>query len=126
MGVHLSIGVRLDRARQRRRRAYALLGTFAILFQAVLFAWHYHTASFHVRSAGAAPTLAAPISPVMPALADHDCEICFALSHPGAVPVDLFLANRPLHAPLPRSRLAAVDASPAPYILFRSRAPPLA
>jgi hypothetical protein len=62
----------------------------------------------------------------MPALADPDCEICFALSHHGAVPVDLFLANRPLHAPLSRSRLAAVDTSPAPYILFRSRAPPLA
>ena len=126
MGVHLSIGVRLGRARQTRRRAYALVATFAILFQAVLFAWHHHPASFHVRSAGAAPTLVAPTSPVMPALADHDCEICFALSHHGAVPVALFVANRPLHAPLPRSRLAAVDTSPAPYILFRSRAPPLA
>jgi hypothetical protein len=126
MGVHLSIGVRLGRARQTRRRAYALIGTFAILFQAVLFAWHHHPASFHVRSAGALPTLAAPTSPVMPALADHDCEICFALSHHGAVPVDLFVANRPVHAPLPRSRLAAVDTSPAPYILFRSSAPPKA
>jgi hypothetical protein len=126
MGVHLSIGVRLGRARQTRRRAYALVGTFAILFQAVLFAWHHHPASFHARSAVATPTLAAPTSPVMPALADHDCEICFALSHHGAVPVGLFVANRPLHAPLLRSRLAAVDTSPAPYILFRSRAPPLA
>ena len=123
MGVHLSIGVRLGRA---RRRAYALVGTLAILFQAVLFAWHHHPAPFHARSAGAAATLAAPTSPAMPALADHDCEICFALSHHGAVPVDLFLANPPLHAPLPQSRLAAVDASPTPYILFRSRAPPLA
>jgi len=126
MGVHLSIGVRLSRARQTRRRAYALVGTFAILFQAVLFAWHHHPAFFHARSAGSAPTLAAPTSPVMPALADHDCEICFALSHHGAVPVDLFVANPPVHAPLTRSRLAAVDTSPAPYILFRSRAPPLA
>ena len=126
MGVHRSIGVLLGRARQRRRRAYALVGTFAILFQAVLFAWHHHPASFHARSARAGATLAAPTSPVMPALADHDCEICFALSHHGAVPVDLFLANRPLHAPLPRSRLVAVDTSPTPYILFRSRAPPLA
>jgi hypothetical protein len=125
MGVHLSIGFRLGRNKQRRRRAYALVGTFAILLQAVLFAWHDHPASFHVRSAGAAATLAAATSPVMPALADHDCEICFALSHHGAVPVDLFVANRPLHAPLPGSRLAALDTSPAPYILFRSRAPPL-
>jgi hypothetical protein len=70
--------------------------------------------------------MAAPASPVMPASADHDCEICVALNHRGAVPVDLFLANWPLHGPLPRSRLAAVDTSPAPYILFQSRAPPLA
>jgi hypothetical protein len=59
-------------------------------------------------------------------LADHDCEICFALSHHGAVPVELFVANPPVHEPLRRSRLAQVDASPAPYILFQSRAPPLA
>src|SRR5256885_3524645 len=126
MGVHRSIGVRLGRARHARLRAYALVGTFAILFQAVLSAWHHHPASFHVGSAGAAASLAAPTSPVMPALADHDCEICFALSHHGAVPIDLFLANRALHAPQPRSRLAAADTSPAPYILFQSRAPPLA
>jgi hypothetical protein len=62
----------------------------------------------------------------MPALVDHDCDICFALSHHGAVPVDILVANPPEHAPLPRSRLAAVEASPAPYILFQSRAPPLA
>jgi hypothetical protein len=62
----------------------------------------------------------------MPALADQDCDICFALSHHGAVPADILVANPPEHAPLPRSRLAAVEASPAPYILFQSRAPPLA
>lgn len=126
MGVRLSIGVRLGRARQRRRRSCALVGTFAILLQAVLFAWHHHAASFHVRSGGAVTTLAAPTSPATPALGDHDCEICFALSHHGAVAVDHFWANPPEHALLRRSRLAAVDASPAPYILFRSRAPPLA
>ena len=125
MGVRLSIGVRLGRARQRRR-AGALVGTFAILLQAVLFAWHHHEASFHARSAGAATTLVAPTAPVMPALTDHDCEICFALSHHGAVPVDVFVASPPVHAPLRRSPLAAVDASPTPYILFRSRAPPMA
>jgi hypothetical protein len=130
MGVRLSIRVRLGRAQQSRRRGGALVGTFAgtfaMLLQAVLFAWHNHPASFHVRTPGAVTTLVAPTAPVMPALADHDCEICFALSHHGAVPVDLFVANRPVHAPLRQSRLAAVDTSPAPYILFRSRAPPLA
>ena len=126
MGVRLSIGVRLGRARQRERRGCALVGMFAILLQAVLFAWHHHAASFHVRAAGAVTTVVAPTSPVMPALADHDCEICFALSHHGAVPVDLFLANPLADVLQCRSRLAAVDTSPAPYILFQSRAPPLA
>jgi hypothetical protein len=126
MGVGLSIGVRFVRAPQRRRRVSALVGTFAILLQAVLFAWHHHPASFHIRSATAVTTLATPTSPVMPALADHDCEICFALSHHGAAPVDLFVANPPVHAPLRQSGLAAVDTSPAPYVLFQSRAPPLA
>jgi hypothetical protein len=126
MGVRFSIGVRFGRARQRRRRAGALVGTFAILLQAVLFAWHHHAASFHVRAAGAVPALVAPTAPVVPALADHDCDICFALSHHGAVPVDILVANPPEPAPLRRSRLAAVETSPAPYILFQSRAPPLA
>ena len=126
MGVRLSIGVRLGRARQKRRRSCALVGTFAILLQAVLFAWHHHPASFHVRAAGPGTTLAAPISPATPALADHDCEVCFAISHHDAVPVDLFSATPPDHTPLDRSRLAAIDTSPVPYILFQSRAPPLA
>ena len=126
MGVRLSIGVRLKRARRRRHRGCPLVGAFAILLQAVLFAWHHDAASFHPRSVGAVTTLVAPTSPVMPALADHDCEICFALSHHGAVPVGLFVAHPPVHALLRRSRLEAVDASPAAYILFRSRAPPLA
>jgi hypothetical protein len=126
MGVRLSISVRFGRARQRRRRSCAFVGVFAIVLQAVLFAWHNDAASFHVRSAGAVTTLVAPTAPVMPASADHDCEICFALSHHGAVPVDLFAANPPEHALLRRSWLAAVEASPAPYVLFQSRAPPLA
>jgi hypothetical protein len=125
MGVRLSIGIRLGRARQRRRGG-ALVGIFAILFQTVLFAWHHHPAPFHVRSAGAVTTLAAPTTPAMPALADHECEICFAISHHGAVPVSFLAAKPPEHATLHRSRLVAVETSSALYILFQSRAPPLA
>jgi hypothetical protein len=62
----------------------------------------------------------------MPASADHDCEICFAISHHGAVPVDVSAANPPEHARLRQTRLAAFETSPAPYILFQPRAPPLA
>jgi hypothetical protein len=126
MGVRLSIGVRFDRARQRRRRAGALVGTFAILFQAVLFAWHHHPASFHARSSGAVTTLAAPAPPVMPALADHDCDICFAVSHHGAVPIAFRAAEQPENGPPRQTRIAAVEVPLTPYSLFRSRAPPTA
>jgi hypothetical protein len=126
MGVHLSAGVRFGRARQRRRRGCALFGTFAVLLQAVVFAWHHHPASFQVWSAGAVTTLVAPTAPVMPALADHDCEICFAVSHHNAVPVDFYAAKLPENAPLPQTRIAAVEVLLTPYSLFRSRAPPAA
>jgi hypothetical protein len=126
MGVRLSMGVRSGRARHRRCRAGALVGTFAILLQALLFAWHHHPASFHARSAGAVTTLVAPATPVMPASADRDCEICFALSHHGAVPVDFCAEKLPENAPLPQTLIAAVEVPPTPYSLFRSRAPPVA
>jgi hypothetical protein len=74
----LSTGVRFGRAPQRRHRVGALVGTFAILLQAVLFAWHHHPASLHVWFPRTVTTLVAPTAPVMPALADHDCEICLA------------------------------------------------
>jgi hypothetical protein len=103
-----------------------LVGTFAILLQAVLFAWHHHPACFYVWSPGAVTTLAAPTAPVMPTLADDDCEICFAVSHHGAVPVDFYAAKLPENAPLPQTRIAAVEVPLTPYSLFRSRAPPAA
>jgi hypothetical protein len=62
----------------------------------------------------------------MPALADDDCEICFAVSHHGAVPVDFYAAKLPENSPLPQTRIAAVEVPPTPYSLFRSRAPPAA
>src|SRR5690349_1785625 len=109
MGVRLSIGVWFDRrARQRRRQAGALVGILAILFQALLFGWHHHPASFHAWSSGAVTTLAAPAPPLIPVLADHDCEICFAVSHHGAVPVDFCAAQQPENALPPQTRIAAV------------------
>ena len=62
----------------------------------------------------------------MPATADRDCQICFALGHHGAVPVDLFAAARPNQQPLSGSDAAAVAISLAAYLLFHPRAPPRA
>jgi len=106
------------------RRASALLGVFAILLQAALFAWHHHPLQLSSRGApvilAAAPATGYPA----PVLTDDDCQICFALSHHSAAPVDFVAA--PVSAPVPL-RLAAVETVWAPlpsYILFRSRAPP--
>ena len=107
------------------RQGAALVGILATLFQALLFAWHHHPPLFYPRATTAATTLAAPTVPVSPALADHDCEICFTISHHGAVPVDFFVGKPPEDAP-PETRIAAVDTSPTAYLLFRARAPPSA
>jgi len=111
-------------ARRIGRRVAALTGALAILVQAVLFAWHHHTPAFHSRPASAHSDLSAPTSPFIPASYDHDCQICFSLAHHGIVPADFFAASPPDQAPLHRTGLAEVDTPAAPYLLFRSRAPP--
>jgi hypothetical protein len=113
-------------ARRIGRRVAALTGALAILVQAVLFAWHHHTPAFHSRPASAHADLSAPTSPFIPASNDHDCQICFSLAHHGIVPADFFAASPPDQAPLHRTGLAEVDTPAAPYLLFRSRAPPTA
>jgi hypothetical protein len=106
-----------------RRRA-ALLGIFAILLQAALFAWYHHPLPLSSRE-DALVLAAAPASghPV-PVLADKDCQICFALSHHSAAPVDF--VGAPMSGPL-LLHVPSVETVWAPlrsYILFRSRAPP--
>ena len=84
----------IGRARGIWHQIAALTGALAILAQVVLFAWHHHASSFHLQAASAA-TLATPTSPDMPAADDHGCQICFTLSHHGAVPVDFFAPKPP-------------------------------
>jgi len=124
MAVGLSAGVRIGRGWRIPRQAIALACILAMLFQAVLFAWHHHAAPFHARATAATTTLAAPSAPVIPASDEHDCQICFTLNHHGAVPVDFFVAKPPQQAPLRQVWIAAVDTPLAAYLLFRSRAPP--
>jgi hypothetical protein len=109
-----------------RRRAAALAGVVAILVQAILFAWHHHALPFSRSAASAGAIATAPASPVFPALADDDCQICFTLAHHGAAPVEFFAPSLPQETPLLRAPLAAVGLPAARYSLFRSRAPPVA
>ena len=105
------------------RRGAALLAIFAILLQAALFGWHYHAVPLSSRGA---PTILAPAGPSAPVLIDDDCQICFALSHHAATPVDFVAA--PVSGPVPL-RLPAIEEVWVPvrsYVLFHSRAPPRA
>ena len=113
------------RPRGVSRRAIAILGIFAILYQAMLFAWHVHAQPRSSRAASAVVALAATSDQEMPA-AEDACQICFALSHHRAVPVDLYTATPPNHLPVLTAQATAVTAPLASYLLFRSRAPPRA
>jgi hypothetical protein len=108
------------------RRKAAFLGIFALLFQAALFGWHHHP--FPLSSRGTPTVLAAGPSGghPTPTLTDDDCQICSALSHHTASPVDFLTA--PVPGPV-QLHLPAVDTVWVPvrsYVLFRSRAPPRA
>jgi hypothetical protein len=109
------------------RRGAALAGAFAILVQAILFGWHHHAFPFPPPVASAVTVVPTSPVPAAPAAEDHDCQICFTLSHHhGAVPVDFFAPSEPEPAPLHLSGRAVLDAPLAPYFFFQSRAPPVA
>ena len=108
------------------RRCAALLGIFAILLQAVLFAEHHHSLRVFSRGAPALLTAAPGTGADAPGRADNDCQICFALGHHSAAPVGFVAAPPPHHRAPPASALGTVVAAGAPYLLFRSRAPPRA
>jgi hypothetical protein len=91
----------------------------------MLFAWHVHAHPRSSRAASAVVALAAS-DQEMPAAAEDACQICFALSHYGAVPVALVAQAPPDHLPMQAARATAVTAPLASYLLFRSRAPPRA
>jgi hypothetical protein len=91
----------------------------------MLFAGHDHAHPRFSRATSAVVTLAAT-DQEMPASAEDACQICFALSHHGAVPVDLYAAAPPDHLPVLTARATAVTPPLASFLLFRSRAPPRA
>jgi hypothetical protein len=109
-------------SRRTPRRTTALLGSFAVLFQALVFAWHHHDLPFAAR--GSHVVVVAANGSEAPASIDRDCPICSAIAHHGAVPVDLFAVARPERRALQQVPPVTIGAPLAPYLLFRSRAPP--
>jgi hypothetical protein len=109
-----------------RPRTAALLGVFAILLRATLFAEHHHRLPFYSPGTPAFLTAASATGNDAPGAAERDCQICFALGHHGAAPVDVAAALPSAHAALSLRELKAVVTPVASYLLFRSRAPPRA
>jgi hypothetical protein len=109
----------------RMRRRVALVAILAILFQAILFGWHHHLA---VLAAHGAQQVAhgASGTPLSPATADDDCDICQTLHNLSGSPVEFAVLVPPgatasaLHLP----DLALVGRGFARA--FQARAPPRA
>jgi hypothetical protein len=114
---------RRDGTMTARRRA-ARLAVFAVLFQAMLFGWHHHSLPAMARNADPAVTLHNTALPLLPAAAEDSCEICIALHHLSASPLDFAVPPPPsigtavVHLPAEAFLDRALDRA------FHARAPP--
>ncbi len=106
------------------RRRVARLAVFAVLFQAMLFGWHHHSLPAMARSTHPTVSLHHDALPLSPAAAEDSCEICIALHHLSASPLDFAVP------PLPSIAAAAPRLPDQAFIdraigrAFHARAPP--
>jgi hypothetical protein len=118
------------------RRLSPWLAVGLLLLQTALTAGHFHPEDLSIL-AGRAPTVAsgafgqgsAPLPADQPALPAHDdCALCFNLQLAGGstLPEPLLLTIPHQHGQVVRPRLVAFRLAPSPYLLFRTRAPPIA
>jgi hypothetical protein len=106
------------------RRRFARLGIIAVLFQAILFGWHHHPLG--PASHGSQPGLAIvnPTVPLSPADTEDGCDICVALHHFSAAPVEFVSLAAPAVA-VPALHLSElVPTARASERGFHARAPP--
>jgi hypothetical protein len=118
-----------------RRRVSLWLAVGLLLLQAAVTAGHFHPEDFSILAslASRAPTVAAGASSQggapQPALPAHDdCSLCFSLQLAGGstLPQPLQLAVPQQQGQVARPVLVALRLAPVPYLLFRTRAPPIA
>src|SRR5262249_31113520 len=125
MGFRRNRAISIDRSRpraERVRRATALLGVVAILFQALLAGWHYHK----VLPAGYGPPSIANLAkaePLAPATAENNCQICTALHHLSTAPGE-FIGNATPIAAVSVVYLSDTVLATRFYRLATARGPP--
>ena len=111
-------------ARPALRKRVALLGVLAVLLQAILFGWHSHPLPVAPRGSQPIAVAANGAVPLSPADAEDGCDICAALHHLGASPIEF------VSLPIPRVIGSAVDFPAVPFRIqasdrgFHARAPP--
>ena len=126
MGLSFFASPRIGEPHYVARRVTAVIASFVMLFQAMLFAWHHHTHFLRQPDLPAVGSIVVvSIDPALPS-DDDDCQICFALGHHPAASVDFLAAPSADPEPLPLFSAASFPHALPCYFLFHSRAPPRA
>ena len=112
------------RRRSAPAKLAARLGLFAVLFQAMLFAWHHHDPIFSGRLP--APIIEKAAVDPQPAVDEDGCEICQVLHHLTAAPVAFIAAPPPFALAGFAAPRETGFAARTLALAFRARAPPLA
>ena len=105
-------------------RAGAVTAVFALLLQALVFAWHAHPLAFSQAGQPSGLSAPSPASPLAPAATEDDCSICLTLQHFSSAPaVFVELPAQAAAAGMP-PRLDPAIITGEPTTGFHARAPP--
>jgi len=116
-------------ARSERRRLTAWITLAAVLVQLLVSAWHVHPEDFAFLAQAGAPDGHASSPTTQPGAPGHeDCALCFTLHLAvGSTLADADGPALPAAAKAPPLAIPeALHLASAPYLLFRTRAPPIA
>ncbi len=112
----------------RSRRGAAWLSIAAVLLQLVVSAWHVHPEDYAFAATAASDGVdhASPSTPQPGAPGHEDCALCVTLqlANGSALPDGGSVAPPSALAALPPAMPEALHLASAPYLLFRTRAPP--
>jgi hypothetical protein len=112
----------------RRRRGAAWLSIAAVLLQLIASAWHIHPEDYSFLASAAVDRAdhASPSTQQQGAPGHEDCVLCatLQLANGSALPDTAAVAPPSAAEALPLAMPDALHLASAPYLLFRTRAPP--